>query len=120
MSSPTRHVAEFSAEEDRLYKKSKISIKNMSQMDDWMILPKTPSKEKNLENLPHALLIGRRPEIALTSVVDFGSTLASAPIGMRSNHVTQSKGAVVISRDPKARLCQSHLYVSQYSSSNQL
>ena len=41
------------------------------------------------------MLFLRRRQIALTNVVDFGSTPASAQKGMRSRHVTQSNGVVV-------------------------
>ena len=67
---------------------------------NWIILQKPSSRERNVENWPHALLIERRAQIAPTNVIDFGSTPANGQIGMRSNRVTQSKGAVVMSRNP--------------------
>ena len=67
--------------------------------------------ERNVENWPHALLIERRPQIAPTNVIDFGSTPASAQIGMRSNRVTQSKGAVLMSRNPQRRSSAKIIYM---------
>ena len=55
--------------------------KKQLKWDNWIILQKTSSMERNVENWPHALLIERRPQIAPTNVIDFGSTPASAQIG---------------------------------------
>ena len=55
----------------------------------------TWSIERNFDNHSRVLLFSRRPQIALTKVIDFGATRGSAHIGTRSRHLTQSNGAVV-------------------------
>ena len=65
--------------------------------DDLMILQKTPGMERKLEDWPLAQLIGRRPQTYLTKV----ATLA------RRKQVPREARVVVVSRNPKARLCHS-------------
>ena len=62
-----------------MQKNQKHEIENVSQMGQVNdITKKIKSMERNLENWPHALLIERHPQIALTDVIAFGSTPANA------------------------------------------
>ena len=51
--------------------------------------------KENFENQSHVLLFLGRRRIAVNNGVDFGATLASAQISMRSKPLTQSNGVVV-------------------------